>query len=269
AGDFSCGHVGGPLPCTEIRLVDVPEMGYRHTDSWHGGDPRSSGRKGGGNGGGGRGGGIPCSGRGEVCFRGTNVFAGYYRQEDKTREAFDADGWLHSGDIGLWTADGALMIIDRKKNIFKLSQGEYVAAEKIENIHSQSPLVAQSFVHGDSLQSCLVAVVVPDPDAVATWAAACSRGSTGGGGGGGAAAAFEAACASPELRDAVMTELVACGKRAGLQGFEFVRAVHVEAVPFSVENGMLTPTFKLKRAEARQKYAAVIDDLYASLATRG
>ncbi|CAM9555858.1 unnamed protein product, partial [Hapterophycus canaliculatus] len=110
-GDFSAGHVGGPFSCNEICLKDVPEMGYRHTDTWHGGDPRDAG-----------GGGVPCEGRGEVCFRGSNVFVGYYKEEDKTRDAFDDEGWLSSGDIGMWTTDGALMIIDRKKNIFKLAQ---------------------------------------------------------------------------------------------------------------------------------------------------
>ncbi|CAN0362753.1 unnamed protein product, partial [Discosporangium mesarthrocarpum] len=212
-GDFSTGHVGGPFSCTEICLVDVPEMGYLHTDTWHGDDPRGGGR-----------GGIPCRGRGEVCFRGTNVFVGYYKMEEKTREAFDNDGWLHSGDIGLWTADGALKIIGellaafgyRKKNIFKLSQGEYVAPEKIENVHSQSPLVAQSFVHGDSLRSSLVAVVVPDPDAAAAWASKNGVSGT---------VSMSELCADPRLKAQVMEELKLVGERAKLQRYEEVMAM--------------------------------------------
>ncbi|KAG5193026.1 long chain acyl-CoA synthetase [Tribonema minus] len=251
-GDFSAGHVGGPFPCTEICLMDVPEMGYLHTDSWHGGDPREGG-----------GGGEPCAGRGEICFRGTNVFAGYYKDPEKTAEAIDADGWLHSGDIGLWTADGALRIIDRKKNIFKLSQGEYIAPEKIENVHVQSPLVAQSFVYGDSLRSALVAVVVPDADAVVAWHAA--RHGSAAAAASNAAVDLEALCASAALREAVMEQLAAAAARAGLQRFERVRRVHLEPAPFTPENGLLTPTMKLKRAEAAAHYASVLDELYAAV----
>jgi len=117
------------------------------------------------------------------------VFNGYYKETKKTLSAV-SDGWLKTGDIGrahrivalgrqctltyayistststststgVWLSDQTLKIIDRKKNIFKLSQGEYVAPEKIENVYIRSPHVAQAFVYGDSLQSKLVAVVV-------------------------------------------------------------------------------------------------------------
>jgi long-chain acyl-CoA synthetase len=97
------GHVGGPVASVEIVLVDVPEMGYLHTDTMHRGEP--------------------CKGRGEVCVRGPVVFNGYYRDEKKTNETIDEEGWLHSGDVGLWTPQGTLKIIDRKKNLFKLAQG--------------------------------------------------------------------------------------------------------------------------------------------------
>ncbi|GMF18703.1 unnamed protein product [Phytophthora fragariaefolia] len=137
-------HVGCPLMYGQVQLEDVPEMGYTSRDK-----PRP---------------------RGEILVRGPMIFAGYYKEPEKTREAIDERGWFHTGDIGCWNADGTLSIIDRKKNIFKLAQGEYVAAEKIENIYAKSKYVAQIFAYGDSLQSCLVGIVVPDPETAEAWA---------------------------------------------------------------------------------------------------
>lgn len=162
-----------------------------------------------------------------------------------------------SGDIGLWRPDGALQIIDRKKNIFKLSQGEYVAPEKIENILTRSPLIAQCFVYGDSLQSSLVAVVVPDEESTRQWAAESHQDLA-------REPSFERVCLSPALKDAIMEDIVMLSKESGLHGFETVRAVHVSGRPFTVDNDLLTPTFKLKRQKVREAYEKDIDDLYAN-----
>ncbi|GJZ83991.1 long chain acyl- synthetase 6, peroxisomal-like protein, partial [Tanacetum coccineum] len=218
-GDNLCGHVGSPSPACEIKLVDVPEMDYTSADQPH---PR-----------------------GEICIRGPTVFQGYYKDEVQTREIIDEDGWLHTGDIGLWLPEGRLKIIDRKKNIFKLSQGEYVAAEKIENVYVNSKFVAQCFVYGmidftfisvsgDSLKSSLVAVVSLDEDAFKAWAAAegieCKD--------------FRQLCNDPRARAAVLADMTQVAKKAQLRGFECVKAVTLVVEPFTMENGLLTPTFK-------------------------
>jgi len=93
------------------------------------------------------------------------VFDGYYKREDKTNEAFDQYGWFCSGDVGVIYPNGTVKVIDRSKNIFKLSQGEYIAPEKLENIFVLSNYIAQSMVYGDSLKNCCVAIVVADPEA--------------------------------------------------------------------------------------------------------
>jgi long-chain acyl-CoA synthetase len=156
--DFSTGHVGAPLLSCEVRLADVPEMNYSSKN-----DPPT----------------------GEVCTRGNNVFQGYYKNEAQTN-ADIKDGWFHTGDVGRWNPNGTLSIIDRKKNIFKLAQGEYVAAEHVEAqyikvgrflvftflMFSQCIYVQQCFIYGDSLKAELVAIVVPDNEVLLKWAKA-------------------------------------------------------------------------------------------------
>lgn len=110
------GHVGGPLPCVKWRLQDVPEMNYFSTDKPY---PR-----------------------GELQMKGASVTSGYYKRPDKTAEAFDKDEWFKTGDVVMVYPNGAIKIIDRSKNIFKLSQGEYIAPEKVENVFGLSPLIA-------------------------------------------------------------------------------------------------------------------------------
>lgn len=236
--DMIPGTVGPPLPVCDIRLQDVPDMGYLRTDQVHGeGDAA-----------------MPCVGRGEICFRGTNIFNGYYKMPDKTAEAIDAEGWLHSGDIGLWTPDGRLKIIDRKKNIFKLQQGEYVAPEKIENINGQSKYIGQSFVYGDSLKRELVSIIVPDPDEAAKWAKENGK-----------AADLPALCKDEAFIKVIVADIKKIGTNAKLQGFEIIKAIHLEPNPWMPGSDVLTPTFKLQRSKAAIVYQAIIEELYAKL----
>ncbi|KAL7481699.1 hypothetical protein ACHAW6_007374 [Cyclotella cf. meneghiniana] len=232
----SVGHVGGPADCVEVVLMDVPEMGYLSTDTSHHGEP--------------------CRGRGEICIRGPNVFKGYYKDDEKTKETIDEEGWLHSGDVGLWTMEGQLKIIDRKKNIFKLAQGEYVAAEKIENVLQQSPLIGQIFVHGDSFQTFLVAVIVPDEEPTRAWAKQNLSEEE-------ATIPFPELCKNKKLKEELLSEIRRLSKQNGLQGFETVKAIHLESDIFTAEMDLVTPTFKLKRPQLRDYYAKEIEALYA------
>ncbi|KAJ6842039.1 putative long chain acyl-CoA synthetase 6, peroxisomal isoform X1 [Iris pallida] len=229
--DNLTGHVGSPNPACEIKLVDVPEMNYTSDDQPY---PR-----------------------GEICVRGPIIFQGYYKDDVQTKEVIDEDGWLHTGDIGLWLPCGRLKIIDRKKNIFKLSQGEYIAPEKIENVYANCQFVAQCFVYGDSFNSCLVAVVAVEPEVLRAWAA--SEGIK--------YEDLRHVCANPRARAAVLDEMDSAGKQAQLRGFEFAKAVTLVLEPFTLENGLLTPTFKVKRPQAKAYFAKAIADMYAELST--
>ncbi|CAK6965008.1 long-chain-fatty-acid--CoA ligase 5 [Scomber scombrus] len=224
-GDATSGHVGVPLPCNIVKLVDVEEMNY-----------------------------FASNGEGEVCIKGRNVFKGYLKDPAKTAEALDKDGWLHTGDIGKWLPSGVLKIIDRKKNIFKLAQGEYIAPEKIENVYVRSGPVAQVFVHGDSLQSCLVAIVVPDPEVLPGLAKSLScQGS------------IEDLCKNMAIKKAILSDLTKLGKEAGLKSFEQVKDIYLHPEQFTIENGLLTPTLKAKRNELKTLFQPQIDNLYAKI----
>lgn len=217
------GTVGPPVTAVEARLESVPEMGY---------DALSS---------------AP---RGEICLRGHTLFSGYYKRPDLTEEVF-SDGWFHTGDIGEWQPDGMMKIIDRKKNIFKLSQGEYVAVEVLESAYVQSQLVASVWVYGNSFESFLVAVVVPEKQAIEDWAALNSKSGD-----------YAELCSDPKARRYIQDELNETGKKLGLRGFEMLRAVHLEPVPFSIDKDLITPTFKLKRPQLLKYYKDRVDQLY-------
>ncbi|CEP11641.1 hypothetical protein [Parasitella parasitica] len=230
--EFKAGHIGAPFTCNEVKLVDVPEMSYLSTDPYP---------------------------RGEICIRGPNVFKGYYKDAEKTKEAIDEEGWYHTGDIGLVNERGSIVIIDRKKNIFKLAQGEYIAPEKIENVYAKDPIIGQIYLHGDSLQSSLVAIVVPDPETLATTVQAklphihAKK------------LSFPELCKVPEVVALVLNQMTKVGKKAELRGFEQAKALYLESEPFAVENDLLTPTFKVKRPQAKKIYEEKIAELYDTL----
>ncbi|KAL4529425.1 hypothetical protein Ndes2526A_g04213 [Nannochloris sp. 'desiccata'] len=216
--DPKMGHtVGPPCAATEFRFESVPELKYDATE-----DPP----------------------KGEICIRGPMVFAGYYKDPEKTAAEFDGDGFFHTGDIGTLTPQGCLKIIDRKKNIFKLAQGEYIAVEYVESMLSRNENVEQIWVYGNSFESAIVAVVVPK----AKWLSEHPLDN-----------------GDAEAKKAMLEELTRTGKEAKLKGFEMVKAVYLEPEQFAVENELMTPSMKLKRPQLQQRYQKEIDAMYAAL----
>lgn len=228
------GTCGGPLPGSLVKLVDVPDMGYTSKDSPY---PR-----------------------GEICLKGTVVSNGYYKNETATAEAFDADGYFHTGDIGQWLDDGALQIIDRKKNLFKLSQGEYVSPENLEQEYGKCKLVAQIFVYGNSLHNSLLAVVVPDIPASKQWASFH----------GGDSQDIASIAAMPGFKEELLKQLSEMRAIAKFKRYEEIKDVIIETSylndlgqGFHIDNDLMTPSFKLKRPQLNKRYKDRLDELYA------
>ncbi|XWS50081.1 hypothetical protein CRYUN_Cryun12cG0057700 [Craigia yunnanensis] len=219
------GTVGPPVPNVDVRLESVPEMGY---DA------------------------LASTPRGEICIKGNTLFSGYYKREDLTNEVL-IDGWLHTGDVGEWKPNGSMKIIDRKKNIFKLSQGEYVAVENLENIYGLVSDIDSIWIYGNSFESFLIAVINPNMQALERWAAD-----------NGASGDFDSVCQNPKAKEYILGELTKIGKEKKLKGFELIKAVHLDPVPFDMERDLLTPTYKKKRPQLLKYYKSVIDNMYKS-----
>ena len=200
---------------TDYKLADVPELGYFHTDRPH---PR-----------------------GELLVKTQNMFAGYYKRPEVTAEVYDEDGYYCTGDIFTEIAPGRFQFTDRRNNVIKLSQGEFVAVSKVEAVLGDSPLVRQIYVYGNSARPYLLAVVVPTEDALVRHDA-------------------------DELKPLISQSLQDVAKKAGLQSYEVPRDFIIETTPFTAENGLLTGIGKMARPKLKQRYGDRLEQLYAELA---
>ena len=179
-------------------------------------------------------------------------YLGYYKDEAKTRETIDEGGWLHTGDVGEWTSDGTLRIIDRSKHIFKLSQGEYIAPERLEDFYNRSRWVAQMFVDGISSESTVVAIVIPDEEYVrANFKTP-------------AGTSFEEICKNEKLKEIILKDLQRVAKENKFKYYETVSNIQLHSELMSQENGLITSTLKTRRAAARQYFQKAILSLYNS-----
>ena len=188
---------------------------------------------------------------GEVLVRGGTVMMGYRNQPEKTAEALDAGGWLHSGDIGRIDDDGFLSIIDRKKELIINAAGKNMSPANIEQQLKQgSPLIGQAVAIGDR-RPFNVALIVLDPDACGAFAAANGL--------------ADASCAAMAGEEAVLREVEAGVERANshLSRVEQIKRFTVLAGDWQPAGDELTPTMKLKRRVIATKYADEIDALYS------
>ncbi|MGV0737902.1 carboxylic acid reductase [Mycobacterium syngnathidarum] len=204
---FVDGYIQRP-PVIDYKLVDVPALGYFRTDQPH---PR-----------------------GELLVKSEQMFPGYYKRPEITAEMFDEDGYYRTGDIVAELGPDHVEYLDRRNNVLKLSQGEFVTVSKLEAVFGDSPLVRQIFIYGNSARSYLLAVVVPtDPTA---------------------------------SKQAIGDSLQDAARAAGLQSYEVPRDFIVETTPFSLENGLLTGIRKLARPNLKSHYGERLEQLYTELA---
>ncbi|KAJ2776044.1 medium-chain fatty acid-CoA ligase faa2 [Coemansia javaensis] len=229
--DIEPGNVGAPIPSAMMKLRDVPELGYAASDVPH---PR-----------------------GEILIKGPHISSGYYLRPEATREAFTADGWLCTGDIGSIDERGRFHIIDRRNNMFKMAQGEFIAPERIENVLTSHLVVNQAFVHGDPLRSSLVAIIVPNESMFAVFLQ--SRGVISAHPG--KPPSLEDMCRSARAREEVLAELVVWAEVHDLRRFEIPRRICLVPTPFE-GLGLLTPTMKLKRRDAQAHFGDLLTKLY-------
>jgi long-chain acyl-CoA synthetase len=220
------GTCGGPMPNFEVRLEPIEDYD----------DPQ-------------------C---GELICGGQSLCSGYLHDQEQTTKLFtdDTHKFIRTGDIGKWDSDNYLMIVDRMRSIFKLSQGEYVAAELLTNIYELAVLVQQIFVYGDSGRSYLVAVVVPARAMVARWAGKDALNDQ----------EFADVCTDQKLIAEIKKQLDDLAVERKLPGYERIKAIALDWQLWTADNDLMTPTFKLRRKKLTEKYRERIEELYRTAA---
>lgn len=184
---------------------------------------------------------------GEILAKGPNVFKGYYKNEAATRESFDADGWFKTGDVGRWTEDGFLQIIDRKKEILVTSGGKNVPPQNIERRYQDNPYIQHLIVYGDG-KKYLTAMVTLEESAVREKLDAYDL-------------PWSELCQSDAARQLVDEQVAAVNEQ--LASFETIKKVWINPVPLSVESNLMTASLKPRRKAIYEHYQAELEALYA------
>ncbi|KIJ18044.1 hypothetical protein PAXINDRAFT_167347 [Paxillus involutus ATCC 200175] len=225
------GSVGLPVPCIEIKLIDVAEAGYKA----NGDTPQ-----------------------GEVCIRGPAVTKGYYKRPDLNEDEtiFTKDGWLRTGDVGQWNPDGTLSLIDRIKNLVKLQGGEYIALERLEATYKSCNLVSNICVHASAEAKQPIAIIIPHEVNLRHALEAKSLPGVD------ATAELAELCHHKAVQDLVLKECNAVGKKNGFKPMEILEGVILSAEEWTPESGLVTAAQKVQRTKVGKHFAEEIKVIY-------
>jgi long-chain acyl-CoA synthetase len=187
---------------------------------------------------------------GELLAKGPSVFQGYWNKPERTAEVFDAEGFFRTGDIGTIDDDGFVFITDRKKDLIVTAGGKNIAPQPVESELKQSPYIENAVLIGDG-RPFIVALLAPDPEAVAAWAE--NRGED--------ADDLERVVSNPDLEREFSRAVERINEK--LARFEQIKFFRVLPEPLTVEGGALTPTMKVKRRAVTETYIDLIEEMYA------
>lgn len=226
--EWTSGSLGAMPACIDVKLVDFPDAGYYATNK-----PNP---------------------QGEVWIRGPSVLEEYYKNEKETAEAIAPGGWFKTGDVGEWDEYGHLKLIDRKKNLVKTLNGEYIALEKLESIYRSAAVVGNICVYADDAKAKPIAIIVPLEPALKKLAS--SIGVTD--------ASLEELVHNKKLQSAVLKELQNVGRQGGLSGIEIIDGVVLADEEWTPQNGLVTAAQKLNRKGILNKFKKEVAQAYGS-----
>jgi len=230
--DLTNNTTGGVTGGAKMIIKSVPDLGYTINDVIDG---------------------IRCP-SGEICLKGPLVFKGYYKNDAENEKSFDKDGYFHTGDVGrLFPQFGnGLKVVDRVKEIFKLSQGEYIIPAKLESVYSKSEFIHQIMIYGNSSMNNIIAIICPDKVHCANalnipveQLINCGD--------------------NKDLKNLILKDLLSLANEANFNGLEKVKYFLLDFEGFTIENGCMTPTMKVVRKKVELKFKSRIDKIYSSI----
>ena len=230
--NFTAGGVTGGV---RMIIKSVPDLGYTIDDVIDG---------------------VNCP-AGEICLKGPLIFDGYYKNDEENEKSFDKDGYFHTGDVGriFPNLGNGLKIVDRVKEIFKLSQGEYIIPAKLETVYSKSNFIQQIMIYGNSSMNNIIAIICPDKkrcaDALGISVEELVKDEE-----------------NKELQNLFIDDLLKLANEAKFNGLEKVKYVLITFEGFTVSNTCMTPTMKIVRKKVELRFKNRIDKIYESISIK-